>query len=48
MAQPIVSGPDDDSQRSATALADDLTLVARGAKQLEGIGVRMLNPSEPA
>ena len=37
-----------DSLLAATALAHDLTLVTRKVRQLEGTGVRMLNPFEPA
>lgn len=37
-----------DGLLAATALAHDLTLVTRNVRQLEGTGVRMLNPFEPA
>jgi toxin FitB len=37
-----------DGLLAATALAHDLTLVTRNVRQLEGTGVRLLNPFEPA
>jgi predicted nucleic acid-binding protein len=36
-----------DSLLAATALTHDLTLVTRNVRQLEGTGVRVLNPFEP-
>ena len=40
--------PATDSLLAATALVHDLTLVSRNVKQLEGTGVGLLNPFEPA